>query len=255
MFIRFGVLVLALLAGSVSVLALPRPYQLAPRLTASPGAWPTYHMDNTRSGNDVNEPTFGTVTNLWTSAQLDGQIYAEPLVVGTTVYVATEGDSVYALDAASGAQIWRTNIGTPVSGSSLPCGNISTVGITSTPVIDTTTNILYAVGLVTGPQDIMVAINLSSGAKLWSRNIDVTGLDPAIQGQRAALSLSGGYVYAPFGGRWGDCGSYHGWVVAAPTNGTGPLIGLAQSEHVELPVLADDGLAERDLGVYGDAAR
>ena len=58
MFIRFGVLVLALLAGSVSVLALPRPYQLAPRLTASPGAWPTYHMDNTRSGNDVNEPTF-----------------------------------------------------------------------------------------------------------------------------------------------------------------------------------------------------
>jgi outer membrane protein assembly factor BamB len=186
-------------------------------------------MDNTRGGNDVNEPTFGTVTNLWTSAQLDGMIYAEPLVVGSTVYVATEGDSVYALDAASGAQIWRTNIGTPVPGSSLPCGNISTVGITSTPVIDTTNNILYAVGMNTGPQDIMVAINLSTGAKLWSRNIDVTGLDPAIQGQRAALSLSGGYVYVPFGGRWGDCGSYHGWVVGAPTNGTGALIGLSQT--------------------------
>src|SRR2546428_11253743 len=226
-FTRFGLLVLALLVGSVSLLAQPGPYQLAPRLAASPGAWPTYHMDNTRSGNDVNEPAFNNVTNQWISAQLDGAIYAEPLVVGSTVYVATEGDSVYALDAASGTQIWRTNIGTPVPGSSLPCGNISTVGITGTPVIDTMNNVLYAVGLVTGPQDIMVALNLSTGATLWSRNVDVPGLDPLTQGQRAALALSGGYVYVPFGGRLGDCGSYHGWVVGAPTNGTGPLIGLS----------------------------
>jgi hypothetical protein len=188
-------------------------------------------MDNTRSGNDVNEPTFGTVTNLWTSAQLDGMIYAEPLVVGTTVYVATEGDSVYALDAASGAQIWRAHIGTPVPGTNPPlgCGNINPVGITSTPVIDTANNVLYAVGMNTGPQDIMVALNLSTGATLWSRNIDVTGLDPSTQGQRGALALSGGYVYVPFGGRFGDCSPYHGWVVGAPTNGSGALIGLAQT--------------------------
>jgi outer membrane protein assembly factor BamB len=188
-------------------------------------------MDNTRSGNDANEPAFSTVTNLWTSAQLDGMIYAEPLVVGTTVYVATEGDSVYALDAASGAQIWRTHIGTPVPGTNPPlgCGNINPVGITSTPVIDTINNILYAVGMNTGPQDIMVALNLSTGATIWSRNIDVSGLNPSTQGQRGALALSGGYVYVPFGGRWGDCSPYHGWVVGAPTNGTGALIGLSQT--------------------------
>jgi outer membrane protein assembly factor BamB len=224
-FTRFSVLVGVLLLAFLGSALAPRVTQpLAPRETASPGAWPTYHLDNARSGNDVNEPAFNAVTTLWTSTALDGAIYAEPLVVGNTVYVATQGDTVYALDAGAGTVVWQTNIGTPVAGSSLPCGNIGTVGITSTPVIDTVNNVLYAVGMTTGPQDIMVAINLTNGAKLWSRNIDVPGLDPAIQGERGALALSGGYVYVPFGGRYGDCGSYHGWVVGAPTNGTSPLI-------------------------------
>src|SRR5713226_6767743 len=222
-FTRFGLLVLALLAGSVSLLAQPRPYQLTPRLTASPGAWPTYHVDNTRSGNDVNEPAFNAVTNLWTSAQLDGQIYAEPLVVGTTVYVATEGNSVYALNDSTGAVIWRANIGAPVT-SGFGCGNINPVGITSTPVIDTATNILYAVGVLAPVHDVMVAVNLSNGAILWQRTIDPATMDPTVQGTRGALALSGGMVYVPFGGRYGDCGNYHGWVVAVPANGTGNIL-------------------------------
>src|SRR2546421_12106603 len=135
-FTRSGLMVVILLAACQSpALAQPTRHQLAPNAAAGPGAWPTYHMDNTRSGNDPNEPAFNAVNNQWSSMQLDGAIYAEPLVVGSTVYVATEGDSVYALDASTGAVNWRTNIGTPVPGSSLPCGNISTVGITSTPVI------------------------------------------------------------------------------------------------------------------------
>jgi outer membrane protein assembly factor BamB len=222
---RSGLLVVVMLVASLSAaLAQPTRHPQAPAAAAGPGAWPTYHMDNTRSGNDPNEPVFNAVTNQWSSVQLDGAIYAEPLVVGSTVYVATEGDSIYALDASTGAVNWRTNIGTPVPGSSLPCGNISTVGITSTPVIDPANNVLYALGLVTGPQHLLVALNLGTGATLWSRNVDVPGLDPAIQGERGALALSQGYVYAPFGGRYGDCGSYHGWVVGAPTNGTGALI-------------------------------
>jgi outer membrane protein assembly factor BamB len=223
-FTRFGLLVLALLVGSVSLLVQPRPYQLAPRLAASPGAWPTYHMDNTRSGNDVNEPTFGTVTNLWTSAQLDGMIYAEPLVVGTTVYVATEGNSVYALNASSGAVIWKANIGAPLPSTAFGCGNINPVGITGTPVIDTANNILYAVGVLAPVHDVMVAVNLSSGAILWQRSIDPATMDATVQGTRGALALSGGYVYVPFGGRFGDCGNYNGWVVGVPANGTGTIL-------------------------------
>ncbi|TMD03118.1 MAG: hypothetical protein E6J01_17045 [Chloroflexi bacterium] len=223
LFTRFGLLVLALLVGSVSVLVQPRPYQLAPRLTASPGAWPTYHMDNTRSGNDVNEPALNAVSNQWTSPQLDGQIYAEPLVVGTTVYVATEGNSVYALNASTGAVIWKVNIGAPVT-SGFGCGNINPVGITSTPVIDTTNNILYAVGVLAPIHDVMLAVNLSTGTILWTRTVDPATMDPTVQGTRGALALSGGYVYVPFGGRYGDCGNYHGWMVAVPANGTGTIL-------------------------------
>src|SRR5437899_1549398 len=223
LFTRFGLLVLALLVGSVSVLVQPRPYQLAPRLTASPGAWPTYHMDNTRSGNDVNEPALNAVSNQWTSPQLDGQIYAEPLVVGTTVYVATEGNSVYALNASTGAVIWKVNIGAPVT-SGFGCGNINPVGITSTPIIDTTNNILYAVGVLAPIHDVMLAVNLSTGTILWTRTVDPATMDPTVQGTRGALALSGGYVYVPFGGRYGDCGNYHGWMVAVPANGTGTIL-------------------------------
>ncbi len=219
-FTRFGLLVLALLVGSVTLVALPRPYQLAPRLTASAGAWPTYHMDNTRSGNDVNEPAFNAVTNLWTSAQLDGAIYAEPLVVGSTVYVATERNSVYALNDSTGAVIWHANIGAPVT-SGFGCGNINPVGITSTPVMDIANNILYAVGVLAPVHDVMVALNLSTGAILWHRNIDPATMDPTVQGTRGALALSGGMVYVPFGGRYGDCGNYNGWVVGVPANSTG----------------------------------
>jgi len=49
-------------------------------------------------------------------------------------------------------------------------------------------------------------------------------MDPMPQQQRAALALSMGMVYIAFGGLYGDCGDYHGWVVASRTNGQGPLL-------------------------------
>ena len=33
------------------------------------------------------------------------------------------------------------------------------------------------------------------------------------QNQRGALTILDGSVYVPFGGHYGDCGDYHGWVV------------------------------------------
>src|SRR5207302_4794927 len=47
--------------------------------------------------------------------------------------------------------------------------------------------------------------------------------DWTIEQQRGALALHGGYVYVPFGGRFGDCGSYHGYVAGVPTNGSPSL--------------------------------
>jgi hypothetical protein len=40
-----------------------------------------------------------------------------------------------------------------------------------------------------------------------------------VQNERGAVLLVGGSVYVAFGGHWGDCGDYHGWVVGVPTSG------------------------------------
>src|SRR2546430_9566710 len=88
--------------------------------TAALADWPTYHLDQSRTGNDTTEPAATNVSSAW-NANLSGQIYAEPLIVGNTVLVATEQNNVYGLDAATGAVLWsNTSLGTPVPQSSLP---------------------------------------------------------------------------------------------------------------------------------------
>jgi len=75
------------------------------------GRWPTYHGDVTRSGVAAG-PSLAGVRHAWTSPQLDGTVYAEPLAIGARVITATENDTVYALDAATGAVAWRRHLGT-----------------------------------------------------------------------------------------------------------------------------------------------
>src|SRR5206468_2065760 len=81
----------------------------------------TYHGDPTRSGLAAG-PSLGDVLHAWTSPTLDGDVYAEPLVVGRLVLTATENDTVYALDARTGRPVWRSHLGEPVQRSTLPCG-------------------------------------------------------------------------------------------------------------------------------------
>jgi outer membrane protein assembly factor BamB len=155
---------------------------------------------------------------------LDGAVYAEPLVVNGTVFAATEGDSVYAVDPGSGAILWRRNLGTPVPLSTLPCGNIDPLGITGTPAYDSVTGSIFAVAEVTGPQHILFALDPATGAVLWSRAVDLAGDDPRTHQQRPALAVANGYVYIGFGGLAGDCGQYVGEEVGVPANGVGATI-------------------------------
>src|SRR5258708_15725337 len=62
--------------------------------------WTTYHRDNARSGYLASASHPQRLTHLW-SVQLDGTVYAEPLVVAGHVLVATENDSLSSLDAPS----------------------------------------------------------------------------------------------------------------------------------------------------------
>jgi outer membrane protein assembly factor BamB len=190
---------------------------------ASNADWTTYHRDNQRTGYIANTPDPHNLTKAW-GMQLDGAVYAEPLVVGNRVIVATEGDTLYALDPTTGSVQWHTNVGTPVRQSSLPCGNIDPLGITGTPVYDPATGLVYAVAEVSGPAHILVGVEVTNGQVKVRRLVDTDGMDPRAHQQRGALTLANGMVYIPFGGLYGDCSDYIGRVVASRTDGQGALL-------------------------------
>ena len=99
------------------------------------GAWTVYHRDDGHTGNDPTLPLASTATTGWTSPVLDAEVFAEPLVYGGLVYVATLNNSVYALNQADGTVVWHSLLGAPkVSG--WTCGNVAPQGILGTPVID-----------------------------------------------------------------------------------------------------------------------
>lgn len=202
---------------------------VAPELAAPtlPGPleapWPQYHRDGARSGVLPRAP--GASFHLDWRAIVDGDVYASPLVAGGLVVIATENDTVYALDATSGQLRWRRHLGSPVAAASLPCGDIDPVsGITGTPAADPATGTLYVVAFTQPAAHRLYALDLSSGAVRGSVGVDPPGETPQTQQQRGALALSSGHVYVPFGGLFGDCGAYHGWVVGVPVAG-GPETG------------------------------
>jgi len=144
-------------------------------------------------------------------------------VWGSDVYIATENDTVYALSASHGAVVWHHHLATPVPSGDLPCGNIGpTVGITSTPVIDTARSEIFVVAdeLVGGkPRHQIYGLNVTTGKIELTQRVDPPGSYPPAILQRASLTLDGTSVVFGFGGNWGDCSTYHGWVESVPVAG------------------------------------
>jgi outer membrane protein assembly factor BamB len=213
----------------------------------APASWLTYHKDLARSGVDAGGGS-AKISAQWSSEALDGDVYAEPLISGERVLVATEGGSVYSLDATSGRVAWRTHVGDPIDGSTLPCGDIDPLGITSTPVIDPVTGLVYVVAFVQPGTHELFALDLASGSVRFHRPVDAPGASPRTHLQRSALSLSHGRVYIPFGGLFGDCGDYHGQVVAVSADGSGDLLAYQVPSQREGGIWAPSGAAVDDAG-------
>jgi len=223
-------------------------------ITNYPGTF-TYHNDNSRTGQNLNETvlTLGNVNQnqfgkLFSYA-LDGIAFASPLYaanvgipaqgVHNVVYVATEHDSVYAFDAdgLSGTPLWHVSfLGSGVT--TVPCadtgecGDIPTeIGITSTPVIDSTSGTMYVVGKTKEGSSSWVqrlhALDITSGAEKFGGPVVLqasvlgTGdgtsagnvaFDALRENQRAGLLLNNGVVYIAFASH-GDQHPWHGWVL------------------------------------------
>ncbi len=191
-----------------------------------PADWPTYHRDQARSGVAPGFPAPGTVHQAWRS-RLDGAVYGQPLVIGDTLFAATEHDTVYALDAATGATRWSTHVGEPMPRKQLPCGNIDPLGITSTMVYDPATGLVFALAETLGAHHTLYGLDARTGAVRVSRAAEPPKGDPVAHQQRAALNLLDGRVYIAYGGLAGDCGQYIGSVVSVPTTGTGAPVSYA----------------------------
>ncbi len=193
-----------------------------PHVNAS-ADWTVYHGDALGGGADTSGVTFSPASGAWTSPALDGQLYGEPLEATGRVYAATENDTVYALAADSGQVLWSTHLATPVPSGDLPCGDIDpTVGITGTPVIDAARGEIFVVAdeLVGGsPAHYLVGLNMYSGTILLDQDVDPAGQLPSAILQRTGLNLSNGNVVFGYGGNFGDCSSYHGWIVSVPEGG------------------------------------
>jgi hypothetical protein len=216
----------------------------------------TYHNDNARSGQNTAETTL-TLANVnfnqfgkLFSVGVDGYVYAQPLYLSNVringgthnvVYAATEHDSLYAIDADNGTMYWKVNL-IPAGGNSVDsntdagCGDlIPEIGITGTPVIDTSTSTIY---LVTNTKengkffqrlhaiDVVTHAEKFGGPVVITASVSGTGdgssggkvsFDPLKENQRPGLLLQNGHVLIGWASHC-DIGPYHGWIMSYSAN-------------------------------------
>ena len=242
----------------------------------------TYHYDNYRTGwnpnetvlnpTNVNSSSFG----LLQTVTLDQQVDAQPLVVpgvnitagnyqGThdVVYVVTENNTVYAIDAESGTILLSPNFGPPVNYPT-GCQNPS-IGIHSTPVIDLTSNLLYVMvytNQTSGPAYYLHALNIGSLTDTVSPELVTASgtlndgstfdFNATYQRQRPALLLANGSVYAAFGAFCENALS-RGWLLGWQT---GTLVPVTTAELTDTQATDPDNFFASSIWMsgYGPAA-
>jgi len=165
----------------------------------------TYHYDNQRTGQNLNEVTL-TPANVNSTKfgklgefTVDGKVDAQPLYLSNVsisgnkkniLYVVTEHGSVYAFDADSingmtAASLWKTStLGSgETTSDNRGCGQVSPeIGITATPVIDRTRNAIYVIAMSKNSAgnyfQRLHALDLATGAELFGGPKNITATYP-----------------------------------------------------------------------------
>lgn len=175
----------------------------------------------------------GLFGRLWSTA-VKGQVYAEPVVDGKILLVATEMNNLYGLDSSTGAVRWHRHLDTPWNPAAVSCSDLEPrVGVTSTPALDVGHHIAYlssktyARGSSGAAAWKVHAIDTRTGRERPHFPVTVQGrasnarshvFTPTTQMQRPGLLLMNGVVYLTFGGHC-DRKPYEGFVAGVSTRG------------------------------------
>jgi outer membrane protein assembly factor BamB len=230
----------------------------------------TYRDDIARTGEDstesvltpanVNSSSFGLLRVL----AVDGKVDAQPLYLSQlsiagaahdVVFVATENDSVYALDAQTGATLWHVSLlgSGEAASDDRGCDQITPqIGVTSTPVIDTGAGPNGAIFVVAMSKDSssnyyqrLHALDITTGAELFNGPVTVNptyssaaggqkAFSPGQYAERAALLLENGTIYTSWTSHC-DTPPYSGWIVGYSEST------LAQTAVLNIAADSDDG--------------
>jgi hypothetical protein len=214
----------------------------------------TYHYDNNRTGwnqhetvltpTNVASTSFGLLRNVALDDQVDGQPLLVPGVTITAgshrgkhnvVYVATEGNTVYAIDSTTGTVLLSPNFGKPVPNPLGCTNNGPNVGINSTPVIDPASNTMYVLIYTNdGPTYRIHALDLGSLTDKVPAEVVVAShalldgstfnFNAKYQRQRPGLLLANGTIYAGFGSFCDFSANLsRGWLLGWTTDSLTPL--------------------------------
>jgi hypothetical protein len=160
-------------------------------------------------------------------------VYAQPIVYHGVLVIATENNNVYGFDATTGEVVWpEKSLGPAWPASAIGCGDLTpNIGVTSTPVVDPATGIVYLTCKVNDGPDThhphwyMHALDVATGVERpgWpvviqgsAGNDPVAVFNPFTAMQRPGLLLLDGVVYAGFASHC-DVMPYRGWVVGVST--------------------------------------
>ena len=251
----------------------------------------TFHYDVARDGlnaqetvltpGNVNSTGFGKIGFDTADGKVDAQpLYLANVTIGgqlhNVLYVATEHGSLYAWDADSGKQLWKTSViqSGETPSDSHNCGQIETeIGITSTPVIDRKQGphgTIFTVGMSRdangGYHQRLHAFDITTGAEISVSPTEITAsypgsgdnshngnvvFDPSQYAERSALLLSNGNIYTAWTSHC-DAGLYTGWIIAysETTLKQSQVLNLTPNGSQGAIWMAGDGLAADSGGIY-----
>lgn len=193
-----------------------------------PGDWLMVEHDPARGGFATDETLLSTANastlSLHWSTMVDGKVTAQPLFAGgipiagqnhDVVIAATAGNSVYALDAANGAVLWKRNLGSSQSSNCVFAGGF---GVTGAPVIDRSRLRVYAVSSAGNFYNLSLIDGSIAG--------QLTGLvaNPVTNDVWGGLNQNGKYVYVASGSDGCDDPPYSGQVYKIDISGSTPVL-------------------------------